>query len=201
MTASSNSSTTSNNPNNPANAPEGVLQAFSQFMYPNWQRQLDTNHSIGEDLVRKSLDLPKDDMNVNIDRSVRGISGLAALGMMAGTAVATGGTSLLLPLALGLFNQATNPQKEPTPVQPSVVQAPTNPGQHTSTADPGQTPNGNALSGQQKTAPVASPVVTKETHTIENNKEIIFWRKKPDGTYERVDGPTYQHPPKFERKE
>lgn len=90
----------SNNPSPTSVEAPGLGSTSFDNLWTRWGKQMDWRQKVEEQATRKALDIPGDDMNINVDKSVKssGVSSIAALGLAAGAALLGGGipTALLL---------------------------------------------------------------------------------------------------------
>lgn len=104
MGNSNNSLTTEESPGQPANSFNSIWE--------RWGKQQAWRQKLEEQATRKALDIPDDDMKIDVDRSVTntGLSSLGALGLGLGAAVLGGGIPTALMLGAGLLNKLTPSQ-------------------------------------------------------------------------------------------
>lgn len=78
-------------------------------IWKRWGKWMDWECKVAEQATRKALDLPNDDMNINVDKSRKGIGALGAAGIALAASLIPGGA-----LAWSLFNKATDNAVEKT---------------------------------------------------------------------------------------
>lgn len=96
-----------------------------EFLWRRWGRKVDWQNKVEEQVVRKALDIPSDDMNLNVDKSThnQGLSSLATLGLAAGAAIMGGGipAALLFSSLLGPSSGLSDSPSQSLPVPPPAA--------------------------------------------------------------------------------
>lgn len=95
-----------------SNPSEPKVISPHESLWARWGRQMDWRQNVEEQAVRKALDLPDNDMNLTVDKSVKtnnsGVSPLVAAGLGVGGALLGGGIPTALMLGSGMLSSVGN---------------------------------------------------------------------------------------------